>query len=111
MLLRFSNSQSGDSIYKNYDILRTCDFVFVCTAMNKTLEVLDKLEEILLPDTVVTDVCSLKGFVSKKSRPYKFVPSHPMAGTEHRDLRILLKGAFKGAKWVITPVFGGFKTC
>ena len=105
-VIAVSNSQSGDSIYKNYDILRTCDFVFVCTAMNKTLEVLDKLEEILLPDTVVTDVCSLKGFVSKKSRPYKFVPSHPMAGTEHKGFENSFEGLFKGAKWVITPVFG-----
>ena len=80
--------------------------MFVCTAMNKTLEVLDKLEEILLPDTVVTDVCSLKGFVSKKSRPYKFVPSHPMAGTEHKGFENSFEGLFKGAKWVITPVFG-----
>ena len=105
-VIAVSNSQIGDSIYKNYDILRTCDFVFVCTAMNKTLEVLDKLEEILLPDTVVTDVCSLKGFVSKKSRPYKFVPSHPMAGTEHKGFENSFEGLFKGAKWVITPVFG-----
>ncbi len=105
-VIAVSNSQSGDSIHKNYDILRTCDFVFVCTAMNKTLEVLDKLEEILLPDTVVTDVCSLKGFVSKKSRPYKFVPSHPMAGTEHKGFENSFEGLFKGAKWVITPVFG-----
>ena len=47
-------------------------------------EILDKLESVLQPETVVTDVCSLKTFVSKKKRPYKFVPSHPMAGTEHK---------------------------
>ena len=74
--------------------------------MNKTLEILDKLEEILPPDTVVTDVCSLKGFVSKKARPYKFVPSHPMAGTEHKGFENSFEGLFRGAKWVITPVFG-----
>lgn len=105
-VIAVSNSQCGEGIYKNYEVLKTCDFVFVCSAMNKTLEILDKLEEILLPDTVVTDVCSLKGFVSKKARPYKFVPSHPMAGTEHKGFENSFEGLFRGAKWVITPVFG-----
>lgn len=101
-----SQSQSGENIHKTYDVLKTCDIVFVCSAMNKTLEVLDKLEEILLPDTVVTDVCSLKSFVCKKRRPYKFVPSHPMAGTEFQGFENSFEELFKGAKWVITPVFG-----
>ena len=101
-----SNSQTGEDIYKDYEVLKTCDIVFVCTAMNKTLETLDKLENILSPDTVVTDVCSLKKFVCIKKRPYKFVPSHPMAGTEHKGYENSFEGLFKGAKWVITPVFG-----
>lgn len=105
-VIAVSKSQNGDGIYKDYEVLKTCDFVFVCSAMNKTLAILDKLEDILLPDTVVTDVCSLKGFVSKKTRPYKFVPSHPMAGTEHKGFENSFEGLFKGAKWVITPVFG-----
>ena len=105
-----SQSQSGENIHKTYDVLKTCDIVFVCSAMNKTLEVLDKLEEILLPDTVVTDVCSLKSFVCKKRRPYKFVPSHPMAGTEFQGFENSFEELFKDAKWVITPVFGKDET-
>ena len=101
-----STSQNGENIYKNYEILKTCDLVFVCSAMNKTLEILDKLESVLQPETVVTDVCSLKTFVSKKKRPYKFVPSHPMAGTEHKGFENSFEGLFKGATWVVTPVFG-----
>jgi arogenate dehydrogenase (NADP+) len=101
-----SQSQSGECIFKSYDNLKTCDIVFVCTPMNKTLEVLDKLEGFLSSETVVTDVCSLKGFVTKKKRPYKFIPSHPMAGTEHKGFENSFEGLFKNAKWVITPVFG-----
>lgn len=52
--------------------------------MNKTINVLDELENYLPETTVVTDVCSLKEFVCKKARTYKFIPSHPMAGTEHK---------------------------
>ena len=105
-----SQSQSGENIHKTYDVLKACDIVFVCSAMNKTLEILDKLEEILFPDTVVTDVCSLKSFVCKKRRPYKFVPSHPMAGTEFQGFENSFEELFKGAKWVITPVFGKDET-
>lgn len=101
-----SNSQSGENIYQDYSVLKDCELVFVCSAMNKTLNILDELENILPPTTVVSDVCSLKEFVTKKKRPYKFVPSHPMAGTEHKGFENSFEGLFKGAKWVITPVFG-----
>lgn len=97
-----SKSQNGDNIYKSYSDLVDCDIVFVCSAMNKTLAVLDQLESILKPQTIVTDVCSLKEFVSKKQRPYIFIPSHPMAGTEHKGYENSFRGLFKGAKWVIT---------
>lgn len=100
-VIAVSKSQNGENIYKTYDILKDRDIVFVCTPMNKTLAVLDELENILLPETVVTDVCSLKKFVTGK-RPYKFIPSHPMAGTEHKGFENSFGGLFKGAKWVIT---------
>lgn len=101
-VIAVSQSQSGDGIFKTYDVLKGRELIFVCTAMNKTLAVLDELENILLPETVVTDVCSLKKFVSEKQRPYKFIPSHPMAGTEHKGFENSLEGLFKCAKWVIT---------
>ena len=100
-----SKSQSGKYIYKTYDALQDCDIVFVCTPMNKTLKILDELEKYLSQKTIVSDVCSLKEFVCKKKRPYRFVPSHPMAGTEKQGFENSLEGLFVGAKWVITPVF------
>ena len=96
-----SQSQNGDRIFKSYDVLKDRDIIFVCTAMNKTLKVLDELETVLKPETIVTDVCSLKQFVCQKPRPYNFIPSHPMAGTEHKGFEYSFKGLFKGAKWVI----------
>lgn len=105
-----SQSQNGTGIYKDFSILKTCDIVFVCSPMNKTLQVLDELENVLLPNTIVTDVCSLKQFVSKKKRPYKFIPSHPMAGTEHQGFENSMEGLFLGRKWVVTPVWGNDET-
>ena len=97
-----SHSQNGEKIYKSYEDLKDREIIFVCSAMNKTLAVLDELENILPAETIVTDVCSLKEFVSQKERPYIFIPSHPMAGTEHKGYKNSFSGLFKGAKWVFT---------
>lgn len=102
-----SNSMKGilPNITSDYNILKNCEMIFVCTAMNKTLTVLDTLENILSPETIVTDVCSLKTFVCNKERPYIFIPSHPMAGTEHKGFENSFDGLFQNAKWVLTPCF------
>ena len=40
-----SRSQRGDKIFQNYEVLKDREIVFVCSAMNKTLEILDELEK------------------------------------------------------------------
>lgn len=64
--------------------------------MNKTLTVLDELETFFPSNSSYRRVQSKK-FVSEKQRPYKFIPSHPMAGTEHKGFENSLEGLFKGA--------------
>ena len=87
----------------NIEDLKGCNVVFVCSPMQNTLEILDKLENILLETTIVTDVCSLKEFVCQKQHPYIFIPSHPMAGKETSGFDVSDENLFKGAKWVLTP--------
>ena len=101
-----STSVEGKNISKDYDSLKDCKLIFVCTPMNITLEILNKLETILPASAIVTDVCSLKEFVSKKRYSYKFIPSHPMAGTENSGWKNSFAELFQGAKWVITPLEG-----
>lgn len=67
-----SNSQSGENIYKSYDVLKDRDVVFVCTAMNKTLKVLDELENVLPAETIVTDVCSFKTICIREEKTLQF---------------------------------------
>ena len=105
-LVGVSSSVQDENISDDYNTLRGCNLVFVCTPMSVTLGMLDKLEEYLSCDTIVTDVCSLKGFVSKKTYSYKFIPSHPMAGTENSGWDSSFPELFEGAKWVITPFEG-----
>ena len=83
--------------------LKDCNVIFVCSPMSATLNVLDRLEEILPEETIVADVCSLKEFVMNKKRPYTFIGTHPMAGTEHSGFDSSFKELFEGAKWILTP--------
>ena len=98
-----SRSVNEFNVTKDYENLKGCDIVFVCTPMNVTLEILDKLNGILDEKTIVTDVCSLKEFVSKNNYNYKFIPSHPMAGTEHQGWEYAFPDLFEGATWAVTP--------
>ena len=90
-------------VSSDYQILKVCDLVFVCTPIGNTLETLDKLEGIVSENCVVTAVASVKGFVTKKKRPYRFIPSHPMAGLEKNGYDVSFAELFEGAKWVMTP--------
>lgn len=93
----------SENVSQNFEILKNCDVVFVCTPMSKTIEVLRTLENVLDENTIVTDVCSLKSFVAKEKFNYKFIPSHPMAGTEFSGFDNSFETLFIGANWAITP--------
>ena len=95
-----------DNVSNDINILKDCDIVFVASPINKTLEVLDRLENIVKNDCIVLDCASVKEFVMKKERPYKFIGSHPMAGTEFSGFDAAFRELFEGAKWVITPSNG-----
>ncbi len=102
-VIGISSSQNGEKIYSDYSYLKDCDVVFVATPIHTVPGILDKLSDILSPSAIVTDVSSLKEFVTKKSYPYKFIPSHPMAGTEFSGYANSFPELFEGTKWVITP--------
>lgn len=96
--LKYTNNVSD-----NINILKDCEIVFVASPINKTLEILDKLEKVVNKNCIVLDCASVKEFVMKKERPYKFIGSHPMAGTQFSGFDAAFKELFEGAKWVLTP--------
>lgn len=96
-------SEYATVVSDDISTVKDCDIVFVCSPMSKTQEILDKLEQVVSKNTIVADVCSLKEFVMKKERPYVFIGSHPMAGTENSGFNASFDTLFVGAKWVLTP--------
>lgn len=91
------------NISDDINTLKNCDVIFVCSPMSKVEEILDSLEKVVSPRTIVADVSSLKEFVTQKERPYIFIGTHPMAGTEHCGFESAFENLFEDAKWVITP--------
>ena len=99
-------SKYSSNVSKSLELLKDCDIVFVCTHMWHMEELLGKLEKVLPASTIVADISSLKRFVSKKKRLYKFIPTHPMAGTEFNGFDNAFESLFQGAKWILTPFEG-----
>ncbi len=84
-----------------YDInaLKDADVVFVCSKMHETKEKLGELQKILSNKTIVSDVCSIKGFLTGEYS-FNYIPSHPMAGSEFSGFESSTFDLFKGAKWI-----------
>ncbi len=95
-----------DNVSDDINLVKDCDVIFVASPICKTLDILDKLETIVRSDCIVLDCASVKEFVMQKKRPYKFIGSHPMAGTEFSGYEASFKELFEGAKWVLTPQEG-----
>ena len=55
-----------DNVSSDISIIADCDVVFVASPINKTLEILDKLENVVKPECIVLDCASVKEFVMQK---------------------------------------------
>ncbi|MCD7879243.1 MAG: prephenate dehydrogenase/arogenate dehydrogenase family protein [Candidatus Gastranaerophilales bacterium] len=91
------------NISNDLNYIKDCDVIFTACPINKTIEILDKLEEIVSDECIVLDCASVKEFVMQKKRRYKFIGSHPMAGTEFSGFDYSFESLYEGAKWVLTP--------
>lgn len=90
-----SQSQNGKNISQNYGVLKDCNLVFVCSSMNKTLSILDKLEDVLKSDTIVADVCSLKVLFAKKQDRINLYPPIRWQGRKIKAMKILFAVCLK----------------
>lgn len=83
------------------DLARDARITFVATPM---AAVHGGVERCLVDTTgVVTDVGSVKSQVARSVRDARYVPGHPMAGSELEGLDGADASMFEGAVWVLTP--------
>ncbi|MBC7809098.1 MAG: prephenate dehydrogenase/arogenate dehydrogenase family protein, partial [Akkermansiaceae bacterium] len=89
--------------------VRGADLVILAVPVGAILELLPKLPPLIGENTVVTDVGSVKtaiaeaGFAALGGR---FIPGHPMAGSEKGGVQNARADLFDGATWAFTSVQG-----
>lgn len=83
------------------------DLIVLATPIGQILADMARLPALLKPDTIVTDVGSVKGEIalSEAARGLggHFVPGHPMAGSERSGVEAARANLFLDATWALTP--------
>jgi len=84
------------------------DCLILATPISTTLDLLRSIGKLLTPETIVSDICSVKGVVVQAARRYLpgnvlFVGGHPMAGSERSGIVAADPLLFENAYYVLCP--------
>ena len=85
------------------------DVVVIATPTLTANHMLEAILPIVGPDTIVTDVASVKGSLVDTAvriagaMPANFVPGHPIAGSEQSGVEAALADLFKDHRVILTP--------
>lgn len=91
------------------EAVREADMVFVAVPLGAMRGVFEKMCGHLRPDAVVTDGGSAKGSVIADFRAVcpehaaRFVPGHPIAGTEHNGVEASYAELYRNRRVILTP--------
>lgn len=86
------------------------DMVVVAVPLGAVPAVLERIVDAVDDDAVVTDVGSAKGHVVEAARAAlgprlpRFVPAHPIAGTEHSGVDASVEHLFERRRVIVTPI-------
>jgi arogenate dehydrogenase (NADP+) len=95
-----------DQASTDLSLLQTTDVVFVCTPMAAILPTIQQLAMLLTPETVITDVGSVKGTIVQAATQLwpRFVGAHPMSGKAEAGFAAAQRDLFVDNPYVITPM-------
>ena len=86
------------------------DMVVVAVPLGATGSVLERIGDAVDDDAIITDVGSAKGSVVAAARAVlgarlpRFVPAHPVAGTEHSGVDSSVERLFESRRVIVTPI-------
>ncbi len=84
-----------------------CDYIFLCTPVQRNIEYLRQLKDVISPDCIITDVGSVKTEIHKEVTALglekNFIGGHPMAGSEKTGLSSASDSLLENAYYIITP--------
>ena len=84
-----------------------CDLIFLCAPVEKNLEYLRDLKDIISDHTIITDVGSTKTQIHKEAIELglekQFIGGHPMTGSEKTGISNANEYLLENAYYIITP--------
>jgi prephenate dehydrogenase len=80
------------------------DLVLIGLPMQKTIEYFSLLKDKLSPNTIVTDISSVKKAINNEAAPIKdnFVGGHPLAGSDKSGFENSAAEIMQGARYILT---------
>ncbi len=82
------------------------DLVIVCTPVQTVPPILEEVHQFSGPETLIVDVGSTKSAIAKRAVELglsRFVPSHPLAGSERSGVSFARADLFEDRPCIVTP--------
>ena len=95
----------ADEASVDFSLLKDAAVVFICTPIGAIVPTVEQLKPVLAPETILTDVGSVKSAVVEAVTPLwsNFIGGHPMAGTTEQGITAAKSDLFSGTRYVLTP--------
>ena len=96
---------AADEAKTDISLLAIADLIFICTPIAAIAPTVVRLAPHLRPETIVTDVGSVKAAPIAAVEPLwqNFVPGHPMAGKARSGIQAACQDLFRDRPYVLTP--------
>ena len=106
-VMAMNDGTANISVAQVDETFRECDYIFLCTPVERNVEYLKMLKNIIKDDCIITDVGSVKGnihlAVNDLSMQKNFIGGHPMAGSEKTSYEHSSDRLLENAFYAITP--------
>lgn len=105
-----------DCAVKSFDeIPHTIDLIILCTPVNTSINLLEKIERRFKNKVLVIDTGSTKEQICKlallqKKGNLRFIGTHPLAGSEKSGFEFSSPDIFRNRMWVICPTINSLKS-
>lgn len=106
-VMAMNDGTANITVDKVDNTFHECDYIFLCTPVERNVEYLKSLKNIIKEDCIITDVGSVKTniheAVSSLGMKKNFIGGHPMAGSEKTSYEFANDRLLENAYYAITP--------